>query len=116
MKKGDRIQFCQRNVTLMLVPGALPGHKAIRLLLDLEPQRSGEDEVATALRLPGRVLSAYPRAFDLVVADALYAETPFFNFLVAHRKHALVVLKDERRNIYQDVLGLFHLVRPQKGR
>lgn len=115
-KKGDRIQFYHRNVTLMLVPAARPGHKAIRLLLDLEPQRPGEDEVATALRLLERVLAAYPRAFDLVLADALYAEAPFFNFLVAHGKHALVVLKDERRNIYQDVLGLFHLVPPQKGR
>jgi hypothetical protein len=100
----------------MLVPGARPGHKAIRLLLDLEPQRPGEDEAATALRLLERVLWAYPRAFDLVLADALYAEAPFFNFLAAHRKHALVVLKDERRNICQDVLGLFHLVQPQKGR
>ena len=90
-KKGDRIQFYHRNVTLMLVPGARPGHKAIRLLLDLEPQRPGEDEAATALRLLGRVLAA-------------------------HGKHDLVVLKDERRNIYQDVLGLFKLVQPQKGR
>jgi hypothetical protein len=115
-KKGDRIQFYHRNVTLMLVPGVRPGHKAIRLLLDLEPQRPGEDEAATALRLLGRVLAAYPRAFDVVLADALYAEAPFFNFLAAHGKHALVVLKDERRNIYQDVLGLFKLVQPQKGR
>jgi len=115
-KKGDRIQFYHRNVTLMLVPGARPGLKAIRLLLDLEPQRPGEDEVATALRLLERVLAAYPRAFDLVLADALYAEAPFFNFLVAHGKSALVVLKDERRNIYQDVLGLFKLVPPHKGR
>jgi hypothetical protein len=38
---------------------------------------------------------AVRRAFDLVLADALYAEAPFFNFLLAHGKHALVVLKDE---------------------
>jgi len=35
-----------------------------------------EDEVTCAVRLLTRVLSAYPRAFDLVLADALYA-TPF---------------------------------------
>jgi len=35
----------------------------------------------------------YPRAFDLVLADAAYAEAPFFNFLLAQDKHALVVLK-----------------------
>jgi hypothetical protein len=45
---GDRIQFYHRQVTLLLLPGALPGRKTVRLLLDHEPQRSGEDEVETA--------------------------------------------------------------------
>jgi hypothetical protein len=115
-KEGDRVQFYHRNVTLMLLAGAPPGRPPLRLLLDVEPQRPGEDELGTALRLLGRVLLAYPRAFDLVLADALYATAPFFNFLLAHHKHALVVLKDERRNLYQDVQGLFELVQPQKGR
>ena len=92
---GDRIQFYHRQVTLMLLTAALSGREAVRLLLDHEPQRPGEEEVATALRLLARVIPAYPRAFDVVLADALYAEAPFFNFLLAHGKHALVVLKDE---------------------
>jgi len=59
---------------------------------------------------------AYPRAFDLVLADAIYGTAPFFNFLLARRKHVLVVLKkDERRNLYQDVAGLFEQVPPRKG-
>ena len=99
----------------MLLTGALPGREAVRLLLDHEPQRPGEEEVATALRLLARVIPAYPRAFDLVLADALYAEAPFFNFLLAHGKHALAVLKDERRNLYQDVAGLFDHEAPQPG-
>jgi hypothetical protein len=40
-------------------------------LLDCEPRLPDEDEVATAMRLLTRVLAAYPRAFDLVLADAL---------------------------------------------
>lgn len=64
---GDRVQYYHRHVTLMLLPGPAP----LRLLLDHEPQRSGEDEVTTALRLLKRVIPAYPRAFDLVLADAL---------------------------------------------
>jgi hypothetical protein len=40
----------------------------------------------------------------LVLADALYAVAPFFNFLLTHRKHALVVLKQERRDLYVDGL------------
>jgi len=39
-----------------------------------------EREVETALRLLARVIPAYPRAFDLVLADALYAEAPFSIF------------------------------------
>ncbi len=106
-EKDDRIQYYHRQVTLLLLPDARPPRQAVRLLLDHEPQRPGEDEVETALRLLARVMRAYPRAFDLVLADAAYAEAPFFNFLLAHGKHALVVLKDERRNLYQDVTGLW---------
>ena len=113
--KTERTQFYHRQVTLMLLPGARPGCKPIRLLLDHEPQRPGEDEVATALRLLERVIGSYPRAFDLVLADALYSTAPFFNFLLAHGKHALVVLKDERRHLYQDAAGLFACVPSQEG-
>lgn len=115
-ERGERVQFYHRNVTLMLLPGPLPDRAPLRLLLDEEPQRPGEDEVATALRLLTRVLAAYPRVFDLLLADGLYAKAPFFNFLLHHGKHVLVVLKDERRNLYQDVQGLFQLVPPQPGR
>lgn len=107
---GDRIQYYHRNVTLMLVSGKL------RLLLDVESQRRGEDEVAAALRLLKRILKTYPRAFQVVLADALYAEAPFINFLWSHRKYCLIVLKDDRRDIYHDALGLFKLQPGKPGR
>jgi len=113
--KTARTQFYHRQVTLMLLPGARPGCEPIRLLLDHEPQRAREGEVATALRLLERVIGSYPRAFDLVLADALYATAPFFNFLLARGKHALVVLKNDRRNLYQDVAGLFARVPGRAG-
>jgi hypothetical protein len=47
--------------------------------------------------------------------SALYARSDFFNFLLSHNKHTLVVLKDERRNLYQDVAGLFDVVSPGNG-
>jgi hypothetical protein len=111
----DRTQFYHRQVTLMLLPSARPGCEPIRLLLDHEPQRTGEDEVTTALRLLVRVIGSYPRAFDLVLADALYATAPFFNFLLARGKHALTVLKDDRRNLYQDAAGLFDHLPARQG-
>jgi hypothetical protein len=55
---ADRTQFYHRQVTLMLLPAARPGCDPIRLVLDHEPQRTGEDEVATALRLLERVIGS----------------------------------------------------------
>ena len=111
----ERTQFYHRQVTLMLLPAARNGGDPVRLLLDQEPQRVGEDEVATALRLLERAIGSYPRAFDLVLADALYATAPFFNFVLAHGKHVLTVLKDERRHLLQDATGLFPHVAPLPG-
>jgi hypothetical protein len=107
---GDRIQYYHRNVTLMLLAGRL------RLLLDMEPQKPGEDEVATGTRLLERVLADYPRAFQLLLADAFYCKAPFVNFLWSHHKYILVVLKDERRDLYEDVLGLCKIHKPHEGR
>ena len=113
---GERIQYYHRQVTLMLLPGTRSDRKPLRILLDCEPMLAGEDEIATAMRLLTRVLATYPRAFDLVLADALYGTAPFLNFLLARGKHGLVVLKDERRNLYQDVAGLFAHVLSQRAK
>jgi len=59
-------------------------------------------EVETALRLLARVSPPTRGPSIWCLRTRLYAEAPFFNFLLAHGKHALVVLKDERRNLYQD--------------
>jgi hypothetical protein len=112
---SGQIQFYHRNVTLMLLCGSRSERPAVRLLLDLEPQQAGEGELATALRLLQRVLASYPRAFDVILADAYYTVEPFLNFLWDHGKHALVVLKDEQRNTYQDAAGLWAQQPPQRG-
>ena len=110
-----RTQYYHRQVTLMLLPAARPGKVALRLLLDHEPQHSGETEVTAALRLLERVLKAYPRAFDVVLADALYATAPVFNFLLARGQQILTVLKDDRRNLYQDAAAQFAVLAPVEG-
>jgi hypothetical protein len=78
--QGARIQYYYRQVTLLLGTGAPPGRQPLRLPLDHESQLPHEDEVATAMRSLDRILPPYPWAFDLVLADALYAQAPFFNF------------------------------------
>jgi hypothetical protein len=101
-EQGDRTQYYHRHVALMLLPGALPGGQSLRLLLDLEPVRAGEDERAAAMRLLDRVIGRYPRAFDLVLADALYAVAPFVRFLAERHKHALVVFKQEATELSRE--------------
>lgn len=81
-ENAGTLRVYHRQVTLMLLPGARASGKPRRVLLDCEPRLPDEDEVATAMRLLTRVLAAYPRAFDLVLADALHATAPFFNFLL----------------------------------
>ena len=109
-EQGDRIQYYHRHVALELI-----GHD-LRMMLDAEPLRPGEDEVTAALRLLERVLTAYPRAFDVVLADALYARSPFFNYLAKHGKDVLAVLKDERRDLLEDARALIEQTAPVSER
>lgn len=81
--------------------------------LDIEMQRPGEDEVACAIRLLDRILRRYPRAFDVVVADGLYARGSFFEEVLSHGKHAIAVLKDERRDLFKDAMGVFKTLKPE---
>jgi hypothetical protein len=81
--------------------------EGICLPLDVEAQRPGEDEVSAAIRLLKRVLKNYPRAFDLILADGLYARAPFFKFALKHGKDVIAVLKDDRRDLLKDAQGLF---------
>jgi hypothetical protein len=84
-------------------------------MLDAEPLEPGEDEVGAALRLLDRVLRAYPRAFGVLLGDALYADSRFFNYALDHGKDALAVLKDERRDLLQDAAALPSWLRASFG-
>ena|GEM_PF-4841200 len=70
--------------------------------------------MAAATHLLDRVVRDYPRAFDVVLADALYAQVPFFELVLKRRKDILTVLKDERRNLLQDAEGLFTQLEPTR--
>jgi len=105
-QEQERTQYYHREVLAMLSLERFP------LLLDIEQQRPGEDEVAAALRLLERVLRRYPRAFQVVLGDALYLRANVFELLLAHGKHGIAVLKDETRDLWQDVSGVFPLEQP----
>jgi hypothetical protein len=79
----------------------------LALALDVELLRPGEGEQTAALRLLERVFAAYPRLFDVVVADSLYFNAPFINFCRDRHKHVIVTAKGEDRLLVQDASGLF---------
>lgn len=87
--------------------------EGITLPLDMEPQRQGEDEVACAMRLLERVFKNYPKAFDLILADGLYARAPFLKLALKHDKDVIAVLKDDRRDVLKDAKGLLKEVTPE---
>ena len=105
---GEHIQYYHRHVAALLLGRDFP------ILLDAEPQRRGEDEIATALRLLERLLKNYPRAFDVVLGDALYTDPRLYNFLLDRGKDVLTVLKNENRNLLEDARALFETHSPQR--
>lgn len=105
-KQGDRTQYYHRHVAFLLA-----GRDAY-MVLDVEPLHRGEDEVTAALRLLERVLARYPRAFDVILGDGLYADYRVFNYARKHGKDCVAVLKDNHPDLLQDALGLFGAIPP----
>jgi hypothetical protein len=94
---GTKTQYYHRYAMAMLISA-----KGICIPMDIEMQKPGEDEVACALRLLTRLCQMYPRAFDVVMADGLYARAPFFKAALSLNKQAIAVLKDERRDLIKE--------------
>jgi hypothetical protein len=105
-KEGQVIEYYHRIVGMVLVG------RDMCFQLDAEMILSGEDEVAAAKRLLDRAVRSYPRAFDVVGGDALYARSDWFNHVKAAGKDAIAVLKQEQRDLYQDASSLWETMPP----
>lgn len=105
--QGAVEEYYHRVVCLILVGADLC------FAVDVEPLQAGEDEVAAARRLLDRVVAEYPRAFEVVAGDGLYARADFFNHVKGLGKEALAVLKDEQRDLLQDAQALWAAVPPE---
>jgi hypothetical protein len=97
------LQYYHRVVVLQMV-GVSPA-----FILDVEPILPGEDEVAAATRIVRRIRKRYPRFLDILTMDALYLQAPFTRALLEEGFEAVTVLKQENRDLYQDVEGLLKL-------
>jgi hypothetical protein len=79
----------------------------LNVLLDLEPIRPGEGEAEAALRLLGRIRRMYgPRFFDAVTIDSWYVQGPFLKALDKLGWAWVVVLKQERMEVFQEARAL----------
>jgi len=96
-KKDSGDEYYHRNVTAQLV------FDNFSFFLDAEPQLKGEGETTAARRLFARVVNDYPRAFDVVLADALYCNGPFIRMIVDAGKDIVTVLKERRRQLFREV-------------
>jgi hypothetical protein len=104
--QGDQTEYYHRLVGLVLVA------RERCFDLDVEAVRAGEDEVAAAKRVLARAVRDYPRAFDVVAGDGLYARADFFNQVKRLGKDAIAVLKDEQRDLLQDARSLWAQMPP----
>ena len=93
---GTKVQYYHRLVAFQIIAGDF------RLMLDLELQRPGEDEVAASLRLLRRVIENHPRCFDVLVADAIYLRPPMLGFVRERGKHLIAVLKENQAELLQE--------------
>jgi len=85
----------------------------ISFTLDIEPILPGEGEIKSSYRLIERVCKNYPKAFNIVIGDGLYLKETVFNLLKGHHKYAIAVLKEERRQLFEEANRLSLLSEPE---
>lgn len=107
-KHGEKTEYYHKYSCFMLIYGKY------KLLLDIEPVLPGEGELTASKRLLKRVCKNYGRSFDVVLADGLYLGTNFVRIIEKNNKHFIVVLKDKRRELYKDAMGLRKILSPEK--
>lgn len=102
-KEGEeRVQYYHRHVMAQLVDAEPP------MCLDAELIRPGEGETVAARRLIARVMRNFPfvRVFTM---DAIYLEAPVLRLIAKAGRGAIVVLKQEARDLYQDARALMRM-------
>jgi len=85
----------------------------LNVLLDVEPIRPGEGEAEAALRLLGRIRRLYGvRFFDAVTIDSWYVQGPFLQAVEKLGWEWIVVLKQERMEVFQEARALSAAQKP----
>ena len=101
-RKVEETQYYHRAVGCQMI------HRPVKSFLALEWLRPGEGEETAALRLLSRLPHLYgSRFFDILLLDALYAQSPVLDLLQQTGWQAVISLKQNSRDLYQSAVGLF---------
>lgn len=100
--KESRIQYYHRAVGCQIVTGP------VKTFLALEWLKPGEGEDTAALRLLKKIPEMYgSRFFDILLADALYAQAPVFKLAAEVGWDLVVSLKQNSPELYGSAIRLF---------
>jgi hypothetical protein len=101
-RKIEQTQYYHRAVGCQII------HSPVKPFLALEWLRPGEGEETAALRLLARLPDLYgSRFFDILLLDALYAQTPVLELIQKIGWDVVICLKQNSRDIYQSAVRLF---------
>jgi len=95
-------QYFHRGVGCQMV------HGNVTSFLGFEWQLPGEGEVSAALRLLDRIEQRYgTRFFDIILLDALYAQSPVLDRIEQSAWDVVISLKQNCPDLYQSAMRLF---------
>jgi hypothetical protein len=98
----ERTQYYHQAVGCQIVSSP------IKPILGLEWRRPGEGEDTCARRLLTRLVELYGgRFFDILLLDSLYPQAPLLRLTQEVGWDVVISLKQQRRDLYQDAMGLF---------
>ena len=101
-RKIEQTQYYHRAVGCQMI------HSPVKPFLAIEWLQPGEGEDTAALRLLNRLPHMYgSRFFDILLLDALYAQTPVLELVQKMGWDAVISLKQNSRDLYQSAVRLF---------
>ena len=101
-RKIEQTQYYHRAVGCQMV------HSPVKAFLAIEWLQPGEGEDTAALRLLRRLPEMYgSRFFDILLLDALYAQTPVLELIREIGWDAVISLKQNSRDLYHSAVRLF---------
>ena len=101
-RKVEQTQYYHRAVGCQMI------HSPVKAFLAIEWLQPGEGEETAALRLLRRLPDLYgSRFFDILLLDALYAQTPVLQLIRQVGWDAVISLKQNSRDLYQSAVRLF---------